>query len=241
MRIHRVYFPELSADTNEVVISDKAAIHLIRVLRVKPGHQLILFDGRGSEYQATVTTIVRKTVMASIQHRKIISRESPLTITLIQGISRGERMDWLLQKATELGVSHIIPIYTKRSVVALDTKRLPSRMLHWQGIIASACEQCGRNTLPVLSQPITLPEVVARQPATNCYYLDPESTRRLGMIGKSDNISFIIGPEGGFETEEKELMNKGGITSLAMGPRILRTETAGITAIAAISALWGDL
>ena len=150
-------------------------------------------------------------------------------------------MDWLLQKATELGVSRIMPAYTKRSVVVLDDKRLQSRMLHWQGIITSACEQCGRNTLPELSSPVPLPEILTRQSEQNCYYLDPDGTQRLGEIGELDSICFIIGPEGGFDTAEKELMSKRGITPLAMGPRILRTETAGITAIAAVAALWGDL
>jgi len=241
MRTHRVYFPELSAGVNEVVISGQTFTHLTRVLRVKPGQQLIIFDGRGIEYQATVTTVERKSITVSILSSETVNRESPLSITLVQGISRGERMDWLLQKATELGVSRIMPTYTKRSVVVLDDKRLQSRMLHWQGIITNACEQCGRNTLPELSPPLSLMEILTRQSVKNCYYLDPDGAQRLSEIGESDNICFIIGPEGGFDAEEKELMNKRGITPLAMGPRILRTETAGITAIAAVTALWGDL
>jgi len=241
MRTHRVYFPELSVGVNEVVISGQTFIHLTRVLRVKPGQQLIIFDGRGIEYQATVTTVERKSITVSILSSETVNRESPLSITLVQGISRGERMDWLLQKATELGVSRIMPTYTKRSVVVLDDKRLQSRLLHWQGIITNACEQCGRNTLPELSPPVSLTEILTRQPVKNCYYLDPDGAQRLSKIGQSDSICFIIGPEGGFDAEEKELMNKRGITPLAMGPRILRTETAGITAIAAVTALWGDL
>lgn len=241
MRTHRVYFPELSTDDNEVVISGQTFIHLTRVLRVKPGQQLIIFDGQGIEYQATITTVERKSITVSILSSETVSRESPLSITLVQGISRGERMDWLLQKATELGVCRIMPSYTKRSMVVLDDKRLQSRMLHWQGIITSACEQCGRNTLPELYPPVSLPELLSRQSVKNCYYLDPDGAQRLSELGKSDSICFIIGPEGGFDIEEKELMNKHGIKPLAMGPRILRTETAGITAIAAVAALWGDL
>ncbi|MCW8963182.1 MAG: 16S rRNA (uracil(1498)-N(3))-methyltransferase, partial [Gammaproteobacteria bacterium] len=215
MRTHRVYFPELSTDDNEVVISGQTFIHLTRVLRVKPGQKLIIFDGQGIEYQATITTVERKSITVSILSSETVSRESPLSITLVQGISRGERMDWLLQKATELGVSRIMPIYTKRSVVVLDDKRLQSRILHWQGIITNACEQCGRNTLPELSPPVSLPEILTRQSIKNCYYLDPDGTQSLSEIGESYSICFIIGPEGGFDAEEKELMNKRGITPLA--------------------------
>lgn len=241
MRIHRVYFPELAADTDDVVISGQAAIHLVRVLRVKPNQSLLLFDGRGIEYQVVVTAVERKTVTAHIQRSDDINRESPVSITLIQSICRGERMDWLLQKATELGVSCIVPVYSRHSVTTLDDKRLQSRMLHWQSIIINACEQCGRNTLPELHSPRLLSQLLPAYAGADCYYFEPGSDKHLNQIAKVDHIRLIIGPEGGFDHEEKGLMDQLGVVSLSLGPRILRTETAGITAIAAIGTLWGDL
>ena len=154
---------------------------------------------------------------------------------------RSERMDWVLQKATELGVSNIMPAYTKRSMVTLDEKRLQSRMRHWLGILTHACEQCGRNTLPTLSPPQTLPDILSIQSPENCYYLEPDCDSHLRHINKPEKIILIIGPEGGFDPEERQLMKKHNVQPINMGPRILRTETAGIAALAAIGALWGDL
>ena len=210
-------------------------------LRVKTNQPITLFDGHGKEYQTVVTEINRKYLILQINSCQEINRESPLSITLIQGISRGERMDWVLQKATELGVSNIMPAYTKRSMVSLNEKRLQSRMSHWQGVIAHACEQCGRNNLPVLFQPAPLPEILGHQSPGHCYYLDPESDRRLNQLSKPEKLSLIIGPEGGFDNEERTLMTQRRINSLNIGPRILRTETAAIAALSVIGAQWGDL
>jgi 16S rRNA (uracil1498-N3)-methyltransferase len=241
MRIPRVYLSDISPDTNEVTISGQTGTHLIKVLRVKNGHPVTLFDGRGTEYQAVITEVKRHHITLQINSFKRVSRESPLSITLVQGISRGERMDWVLQKATELGVCHIMPIYTNRSMVSLDEKRLSSRMSHWQGVITHACEQCGRNTLPELYLPTSLPGILDKLSPSHCYYLEPDCDRHLNQIGKPEKLCLIIGPEGGFDKEERVLMGQHGITPLNMGPRILRTETAAIAALAAIGALWGDL
>jgi len=241
MRIPRVYLSDLSPDTNEVIISDQTSTHLIKVLRVKRDHPVTLFDGRGVEYQAVVTEVMRKSLTLHINSHQEVNRESSLPITLIQGISRGERMDWVLQKATELGVNHIMPIYTNRSMVSLDEKRLQSRMSHWQGIITHACEQCGRNTLPALSLPAPLPDILDQQPSGPCYYLEPDCDRHLRQINKPQRLSLVIGPEGGFDKEERALMSQHKIIPVNMGPRILRTETAAIAALSAIGTLWGDL
>lgn len=241
MRIPRVYFPEIPVDDDEVVISGQAGSHLSKVLRLKTGHRVTLFNGCDSEYQATVTKVDRHSIALRIDSHTQVSRESPLSITLVQGISRGERMDWVLQKATELGVSNILPAYTKRSMVILDEKRLQSRMHHWLGVITNACEQCGRNTLPSLSLPESLPDILDKQAFDNCYYLEPDCDSRLRQINKPENICLIIGPEGGFDPDERELMKKHSVNPINMGPRILRTETAGIAALAAIGVLWGDL
>jgi len=241
MRTPRVYTPDIPSDSNEITIDGQAYTHLVKVLRVKTSHLITLFDGHSKECQAVITEVNRKSLTLKINSCQEIDRESPLSITLIQGISRGERMAWVLQKATELGVSNIMPAYTKRSMVSLNEKRLQSRMSHWQGVITHACEQCGRNNLPVLSLPAPLPEILNKQSPGHCYYLDPESDRHLRQLSKPEKISLIIGPEGGFDNEERILMTQLQINSLNIGPRILRTETAAIAALSAIGAIWGDL
>ena len=152
-------------------------------------------------------------------------------------------MDWMLQKATELGVHRIIPTFMTRSVVKLDSKRIESRVKHWQGIITHACEQCGRNQLPILDRPandLTLALDIDQSHLR--YYLDPDGTLKLRDIKVTPNdICLVVGPEGGFDADEKDSMNQFGIQSLALGPRVLRTETAGMVALSAIGAIWGDL
>jgi 16S rRNA (uracil1498-N3)-methyltransferase len=241
MRIHRVYWPQPANTAGEIEIQGQTARHLIRVLRSKTGQQIILFDGQGAEYLATVTAVSRQQVTASISSTTTVDRESPVSVTLIQGISRGERMDWLLQKATELGVHQVIPVYTRRSVVRLDNKRLKSRMAHWQGIITHACEQSGRNILPKLCSPQALVAALDRFTDDHRYYLDPESHHGFGDMVHAHELTLIIGPEGGFDREEKQLMNDRQVLPVKLGPRILRTETAGMAALAAIGVLWGDL
>ena len=151
-------------------------------------------------------------------------------------------MDWLLQKATELGVSTIYPVFSKRSMVKLDKKRLHTRMQHWQGIIIHACEQCGRNHLPLLNTPLGL-SLAVEQLASNAssYFLDASASQRFRQLAQTNSVNLFIGPEGGFEDAEKTFMIDHGVQPVSMGPRVLRTETAGISAIAALGTLWGDM
>lgn len=241
MRTHRVYCPQLSSSSAELSIDGQAAKHLINVLRIKPGQPVVLFDGNGTEYQTRVIDVGRQNVIAELISADKLSRESPLAITLVQGLCRSERMDWLLQKATELGVSNILPVNTQRSVVRLDAKRVKSRLAHWQGILTHACEQCGRNTIPGLCSPLSLTEALDQLDNGNRYFLDPNAEPGISDLPRADKVTLIVGPEGGFSDEERQLMNSHDVKSFRLGPRILRTETAGIAALAAIGVLWGDL
>jgi 16S rRNA (uracil1498-N3)-methyltransferase len=242
MRIPRIYVSGLTAINDSVTLEGQAAKHLLQVLRVKPGQPVVIFDGSGTEYQAEILTAARGSVEASVISRAAVSRESNLSITLVQAISRGERMDWVLQKATELGVARIIPVFSKRSMVKLDKKRLESRIEHWQAILAHACEQCGRNRLPELATPMALTSVMDELPAeSNSYYLEPDCDSRFRQLGRSETVNLFVGPEGGFDPEEKAFMTGKDVKPVYLGPRILRTETAGIAAIAALGVLWGDM
>ena len=151
-------------------------------------------------------------------------------------------MDWTLQKATELGVTCIVPVFSQRSMVKLDNKRLKSRMQHWQGVIQHACEQCGRNILPELETPRSLAEMLQHLPEKSVnYYLEPESNQHLNSLSAADKVGLFVGPEGGFSPDEKTALQTHGVSPLNLGPRILRTETAAVAAIAAVGVLWGDL
>lgn len=218
--------------------------HLTRVLRLRTGDEVILFDGNNYQCQARITSINNRQVELLTQQNQFLSRESNLDITLIQGISRGEKMDWTLQKATELGVNRIIPVDTRRGVVKLDSNRKISRMHHWQGILIHACEQSGRNLLPELDAPKNLNDAISLCDESKLFYLDPEASmaiKQLPEITSNNKLCLIIGPEGGFDDDELQMMTNMGAQGLKLGPRILRTETAGIVALAAIGTLFGDL
>jgi 16S rRNA (uracil1498-N3)-methyltransferase len=174
---------------------------------------------------------------------RVVERESPLPLTLAQAIARGERMDWVLQKATELGVARIVPIVTERTEVKLDAERAERRMAHWRGVIASACEQCGRNHLPALEAPQDMDRWLASlgdAPALRLALL-PEGDASLRQFPQLDNGAILaVGPEGGFTANDVALLTQAGFHGLRLGPRILRTETAGVAALAALQAMFGD-
>lgn len=226
---------------SELSLSAESANHL-RVLRLQPGNPLTLFNGQGGEYLGELIALERRD--AKVRVVEFVEREveSPLAITLIQGISKGERMDFTIQKAVELGVARIAPVFTARSVVQLDGERLARREQHWHGVIASACEQCGRNRLPELlpAQPLE-----AAWPAFESglrLVLNP-----LGRLGLRElelgatAVSLLVGPEGGLTDAEVDMAEARGFAGLRLGPRVLRTETAGLAALAALQAVAGDL
>ncbi|WP_406672735.1 16S rRNA (uracil(1498)-N(3))-methyltransferase [Natronospira sp.] len=235
MRIPRVLLDAQLAVGQELSLTRDTAHHLRRVLRLKDGHPVQVFDGRGHEHEGELLGEDRVLIGESIE-REV---ESPLALTLVQGISRGNRMDYSLQKAVELGVSAIHPIFCERSVVRLDEKRLAKRMAHWQGVIVSACEQCGRNRLPELGTPSTLMDSPPNPDGLGLF-LDPNGSETLSSLERHDSMTLVVGPEGGLSDLELTVLREAGYRGIRMGPRILRTETAGVAALAALQALHGD-
>lgn len=224
-----------------VALPENASTHLIRVLRLGLGDACIVFNGDGADYEARLVTLGKRRAEVEIMARHEVANESPLRVTLAQAIARGEKMDWVLQKATELGVASIAPIITERTEVKLDAERGEKRSQHWRGVIASACEQSGRARLPELMAPQTLRDWLGSV-ATPGWYLDPDADAGLRDINAdSTTLSLVIGPEGGLGERDLAALRVAGFRGLRLGPRVLRTETAGVAALAALQALHGDL
>jgi 16S rRNA (uracil1498-N3)-methyltransferase len=202
----------------------------------------VLFNGEGGEFRATLTGIAKKAARARVGAFSNVNRESPLQITLAQSVSKGERMDFALQKAVELGVADIVPLLTARSVVRVDEERREKKQEHWQGVINAAAEQCGRTRLPRLQSLLRLDRWLAQVPArTLKLTLSPQATTTLNQLSHAgEPIALLVGPEGGFSDAEVALAAGHGFHSVTLGPRVLRTETAGVAALAAFQALWGD-
>lgn len=242
--IPRFHCPDLRADPGETVpLPEAAAHHAGRVLRLKTGDAVTLFDGRGQAWQAELTQVGRE-VLALVRSIGAGIAEPALHITLVQALPGGDKMDWVIQKAVELGVTAIQPVAAKRSVVKLHAERALKRAAHWQEVAVSACEQCGRNGVPPilplldLSQYLTLPTLDNEQR----FLLAPSGGNRLReMPAPAGGVTLLIGPEGGFDEGEENMAQRAGFAPLLLGPRVLRTETAGLAAIAAMMALWGDL
>jgi len=242
MRISRLYIDAPLTEHQVIVLSGERHNYIANVLRLKSNAQLSIFNGQGGEYHATITRISKREAELTLGSFLNNDSESPLAITLVQGISRGERMDFTLQKATELGVTRIIPIFTERCTVNLKGERLEKRIKHWQGIVRSACEQSGRNQLPKIEAAQSLDDFIKNDNSGHCFLLDPESEESLSSITAApDEITLLIGPEGGFSSRERELAYSNNYQGIQLGPRVLRTETAAITAISAMQVLWGDL
>lgn len=237
MRDTRVHHPAALADDTEFDLDPGAARHLVRVLRLRVGDAFTAFDGSGAEWPSVLVDERR----ARTGHARTPSRESNLSVTLVQGISRGERMDWTLQKAVELGVSRIVPVIAERTTVRLSGERAAKRVAHWNGVIVSACEQSGRNTLPTLAPVQSLDEWLEKV-ATPALVLDPTATHGLrAFASHAPDFTLLVGPEGGFSERELAAARAAGCAGVRLGPRILRTETAGVAALAALQALFGDL
>jgi 16S rRNA (uracil1498-N3)-methyltransferase len=217
------------------------ARHAARALRLAPGAGIVLFDGRGGEYAARIERIQKDEVAVSVTGFEPVERESTLRVLLAQGISGGERMDYTLQKAVELGVDAIQPIAARRSVVKLNGERADRRVAHWQGVVASACEQCGRNRVPPVAPPLALADWLGRRPAGRLLFLSPLAERRLADLPPpADADTLVAGPEGGFEADEIAALHAARALPVRLGARILRTETAALAALAAMQTLWGD-
>ncbi len=244
MRVPRIHVPQPLVSGRDVELPAQAGDHLARVLRLERGHPVRLFDGRGREFAAELTSLAKRAVTARVLDA--ISgpdRESPLRITLAQGIARGEKMDWILQKATELGVARIVPLVTDRTEVRLDAERAARRLAHWQAVITSACEQCGRSQLPGLDPPIRLGDWAASVAgaAGLRLALDPGGSESVRALAIDREATLAVGPEGGLADHDLGLLAQAGFRGLRLGPRVLRTETAGVAALAALQAIHGDL
>jgi 16S rRNA (uracil1498-N3)-methyltransferase len=244
MRVPRIHLPQSLAPGARLPLDETASGHLLRVLRLKPGAPLIVFNGDGGEYEATLTAVEDRAAVVTLGRFYNTRRESPLAITLAQGISRGERMDYTLQKSVELGVARIVPLETEFSQVKLDGARLERRRQHWAGVIASAGEQCGRTRLPELAAVMPLGRWLDSGADSGlCLVLDPAGDAALSQLSAPPDgrITLLVGPEGGLSDQEVASARRAGYRGLRLGPRILRTETAGIAALAALQTLWGDL
>ena len=241
MRIPRLYLPQTLNEGDVITLDDNTANHSIKVLRLKENAPVILFNGDGGEFEATIETI-KKQVTVKVTKFIDINRESPLHIHLVQGISRGERMDYTIQKAVELGITEITPVMTDRCVVKLDAQRAQKRLDHWRGVMISACEQSGRTRIPELNPVQKLDNWMDQPRQIPGLVLHHKADKTLSDITKpEENITLLIGPEGGLDEAEIRHAVHKGFTEIQLGPRVLRTETAALTVLSAIQTMWGDL
>lgn len=242
MREIRIYQPGAYQSGQLVELSSSAGQHVAVVLRMQPGDSLTLFCGDNREFTAVIDTVKKKQVIVRIGLVNEVSRESPLVVHLAQAISKGERMELVMQKSVELGVASITPLITERCVVKLDKERMAKKLDQWQSIVIAACEQSGRNIVPVVHQPVTLDSYVQAVQTELKFILHPNCTTTWRDYPvKHSEIALIIGPEGGLSDEEIKLACHYEFLPLSLGPRILRTETAAITALGVLQAVGGDL
>jgi 16S rRNA (uracil1498-N3)-methyltransferase len=241
VRTPRIFTARPLSEHDRFALEPEPSHHLMQVLRLGPGASLQLFDGGGAEYAACIAEISKKRVVIEVQE---LLRQEPATglpIRLMLGISRGERMDFALQKAVELGVSEIHPLFTERCQVKLAGQRLTQRLSHWRRLIVNACEQSGRCRIPELAEPESLTAAVQRRRPGICLLLDPRSDQTLPELAEPRaGASLLVGPEGGLSEAERSLALQQNFIGVILGPRILRTETAPLAAIAALQTLWGD-
>ena len=241
MRMPRFYTETLSSSESEFVLPDDVHRHAIQVLRLKPGANIRLFNGGGMEYEAELTLVEKRHSRVRLGNAIETQKESPLGITLLQGVSRGERMDFAIQKAVELGVKKIVPVITERCNVQLNGDRADKRFHHWRGVIISACEQSGRSFLPELTPVQTLADALSDYQDELNLVLDPLAETRFTELSKPQSLTMLIGPEGGLADSEVAMAKDTDYQAVQFGPRILRTETAAVAALAVSQTLWGDL
>jgi 16S rRNA (uracil1498-N3)-methyltransferase len=244
MRTIRIHVDQALGVGLEVVLPAQAGEHVARVLRMEPGDPVTLFNGDGHDYPAVLHAVGKREVIVRVQAAESVLNESPLSLTLAQGVARGEKMDLIVQKATELGVARIVPLLTERSEVKLDAGRAEKRLAHWRAVVASACEQSGRARVPDVCPAVPLEawlKGLANDDALRLALL-PEGAQRPGELRfTSAGGLLVVGPEGGLGQRDTTALADAGFRGLKLGPRILRTETAGLAALAALQALHGDI
>jgi 16S rRNA (uracil1498-N3)-methyltransferase len=242
MRTTRIYVDTELATQQELRLPPAQSTHLLRVLRLRPGAALTLFNGRGGEYTAELLGAEKSGARLAVREHAALERESPLGVTLLQGVARSERMDFIVQKATELGVQRIVPLSCEFSVVRLDAANRRRRGEHWRAVAVAACEQCGRNRLPQIEPIGDFAEVCAASSAELKLMLLPQAPDSLAALAmRAQSAAILIGPEGGLSGREQLLAQRCGFRACRLGPRILRTETASLAALAALQACAGDL
>lgn len=241
MSIPRFYVRLPLSPAARLELPEPVARHAVRVLRLIAGAEITLFDGRGGEYPATIEHIERDRVTVHLGNWLRRECESPLQITLVQAVQAADKMDFTLQKAVELGVAAFCPVTSRRSVVRLSGDRAAKRVAHWQGVATAACEQCGRNQIPSIGTLESVEQWLAR-PADDTVrlMLAPDAENGLPAKPPSHNVQLLVGAEGGLDPVEMIAAKSAGFIPMRLGPRILRTETAGLAALSAIQALWGD-
>ena len=244
MRTIRIHVDHPLSSGTELALPSQASEHVARVLRLTPGDAITLFNGDGSDYPSLISSVGKREVIVQVKAQQPLQNESPLPLTLAQGVARGEKMDLIVQKATELGVARVVPLLTERSEVKLDAARAEKRLAHWQAVAASACEQSGRARVPEIAPTQTLEAWL--------HSLDNDQALRLALLPEGTrrprDLSFpttggllVVGPEGGLGERDVSALDAAKFEGLVLGPRILRTETAGLAALAALQALHGDI
>jgi 16S rRNA (uracil1498-N3)-methyltransferase len=248
MRLTRVHLPAPLSDGALVELPAGPALHLTRVLRLEEGAALTVFNGEGGEHAAVIASIRRGTVVVRVGAHHAVECESPLDVTLLQGIARGDKMDLILQKATELGVTRIVPVTMVRSSVRLTADTARRKQKHWVAVVAGACEQCGRNRVPQVAAPTSLAEAVQSAQQGLKLLLSPHAAAEplgallaKGAASPAPAVSLLVGPEGGFDQDETRLARLAGFMGCRLGPRVLRTETAALVALAVLQSAYGDI
>ena len=240
MRISRFYCPGLTNIDDVMLLPTAAHRHAIQVLRLKTNDQLMVFDGQGREFSAELVDVSKRESTIRLLSENKTNNESPLKCTLMQGISRGERMDYTIQKAVELGVQRIVPVMTERCNVSLSGGRAEKKLAHWRGVVISACEQSGRSSLPELTD-ITAFDALSLTEGQSNFVLDPVAETGFSDVEIKGEVNLFIGPEGGLSESELTSAVSAGFQAVQFGPRILRTETAAVAALAVIQSMAGDL
>lgn len=246
MRLTRVYVAAALRSGSIVELPAETSAHVAKVLRARSGDPLVLFSGDGREYAGSVENVRGSRVTAAVGDGADVDRESPLAVTLVQCVPRGDRMDFIVQKATELGVRHIVPVLSQRSVVRLDAAQAESKAAHWRAVVINACEQCGRNRLPGVAAPAPLIQYLGGvappgiEAAATRLVLDPADDTGAPRAIRGE-VQIAIGPEGGFADDELDAFRIAGFTRVRLGPRILRTETAALAALTWLQTGFGDM
>ncbi|POW95361.1 16S rRNA (uracil(1498)-N(3))-methyltransferase [Serratia marcescens] len=242
MRIPRIYHPQPLTDRAEIALSEDAANHVGRVLRMSAGQALQLFDGSNQVFDAEIVRVDKKSVLVRLGDGRVDDIESPLNLHLGQVISRGEKMEFTIQKSIELGVNVITPLFSERCGVKLDGERLAKKIQQWQKIAIAACEQCGRNRIPEIREAMSLEAWCAEQDGSLKLNLHPRANHSINTLPQPvDRVRLLIGPEGGLSADEIAMTTGHGFTDILLGPRVLRTETTALTAITALQVRFGDL